>query len=82
MLKAFEYQVCQIQESRVTFVNGVWQGEREMAPDNPDASLNSCPQTWEYLQEVGAAGWELVGALNRSYTGADVQQLFLKRGKS
>ncbi|MBI1923708.1 hypothetical protein HYR99_05605 [Candidatus Poribacteria bacterium] len=81
MPKSFEYQVCQIQESRVTFVNGVWQGEREMVPDNPDASLNSCPQTWEYLQEAGAAGWELVGALNRYHPGVQVQQLFLKREK-
>ena len=81
MLKVFEYQLCQIQESRVTFVNGVWQGERELNPDDTDASLNSCPQTWEYLQQAGAAGWELVGALNRLHTGIQAQQLFLKREK-
>jgi len=80
----FEYLVCQTQYSRVTFVNGEWQGTIPLSAGDSQASLNSCPQVWDYLAQAGRAGWQLVTAANATVTNegqtAHVSyQLFLKR---
>jgi hypothetical protein len=80
----FEYLVCQTQSSRVTFVNGEWQGTVALSSGDPQAALNSCPEVWEYLDGAGRAGWQLVTAANATITneGQTAQisyQLFLKR---
>ena len=74
----FEYLVCQTQYSRVTFANGEWQGSVALN------ALDSCPQVWDYLNQVGRAGWQLIAAANATITneGQTSQvsyQLFLKR---
>ena len=53
MALSFEYQVCQVQNSRVTFVNGEWQGTGPLDAERDEESLNSCPKVWEYLQHAG-----------------------------
>lgn len=80
MAKTCEYLVCLVQKSRVTFVNGEWQGERPLDLDRPDDSLDSCPRTWEFLQQVGARGWELVGVGYQTEPGTEVeaQVLYLR----
>jgi hypothetical protein len=75
-----EYQVCQVQQSRVTFANGRWLGE--MPPDHEDVQLafSSCPAVWEYLNQAGAEGWDLVAVTTRAEPqGQVVDVLYLKR---
>jgi hypothetical protein len=80
----FEYLVCQTQYSRVTFVNGAWQGRIPLESGDSQAALDSCPWMWDYLTEAGLAGWELVTAVNSAITSSESTsqqscQLFLKR---
>ena len=80
----FEYLVCQTQYSRITFANGEWQGSIPLSSGDPQAALNSCPEVWDYLNQVGRAGWQLITAANATVTneGQTSQvsyQLFLKR---
>jgi hypothetical protein len=64
----FEYLVCQTQYSRVTFVNGEWLGTVALDSGDSQAALDSCPQVWDYLAQVGRAGWQLVTAANATIT--------------
>jgi hypothetical protein len=80
----FEYLVCQTQYSRVTFVNGAWQGTVALDAGDSQAALDSCPQVWDYLDQAGRAGWQLITAANATITneGQTSQvsyQLFLRR---
>jgi hypothetical protein len=80
----FEYLVCQTQYSRVTFANGEWQGSVALSSGDSQAALDSCPQVWDYLNEAGRVGWQLITAVNATITneGQNSQvsnQLFLKR---
>jgi len=68
MTKTYEYRVCQVQMSKVTFVNGQWQGsisleEVKHGGTSMDHALASCPLEWDYLQKAGAHGWHLAGAV-------------------
>jgi len=79
-----EYLVCQTQYSRVTFVNGAWQGRVPLESGDSQAALDSCPWMWDYLNEAGHAGWELVTVANSAITNSESTsqlscQLFLKR---
>ena len=80
----FEYLVSQTQYSKVTFVNGAWQGRIPLESGDPQAALDSCPLMWDYLAEAGRAGWELVTVANSAITSSESTsqlacQLFLKR---
>ena len=80
----FEYAVCLMQSSRVTFVNGEWQGRLPFNSGDTQAALDSCPWVWDYLQSAGASGWEMVGATNIGITNGQgtssmSSNLFLKR---
>ena len=80
----FEYLVCQTQYSRVTFANGKWQGSVALSSGDSQAALDSCPDVWDYLNQMGRAGWQLVTAAQSTITteGQTSQvshQLFLKR---
>lgn len=68
MATSFQYQVCQVQQSRVTFVNGEWQGNAHLDPEREAESIDSCPRVWEYLQRAGAEGWDLVSTVTRFHT--------------
>lgn len=81
MSKTVEYQICTMQNSHITFVNGEWQGTVGPAGVDPNEALNSCPLAWDYLRTAGQAGWELVTALNQPADGTHMQMLFLKRGQ-
>jgi hypothetical protein len=80
MAQNYEYQVCMSQYGRVTFVNSVWQGRLPIGEDT-NASLESCPNIWEYLQEAGRDGWELVTVIThpQETPGAAQDVLYLKR---
>ena len=79
-MQSFEYQVCSVQYGRVTFVNGAWQGGVPMSADT-SASLESCPNVWDYLRAAGRDGWELVGTTTHQQAQPDAVQdtLYLKR---
>ena len=79
-MERYEYQVCQVQQSRVTFVNGAWAGS--VAQTDPDAqkALDSCPQIWDYLDQSGGGGWKLVTVTTRVQDGGQVVDvLYLRR---
>jgi len=80
MTPTFEYQVCLVQQSRVTFANGRWAGDVPQDHDDVQAAFNSCPAVWNYLDRAGAEGWELVAATSRAEPqGQVVEVLYLKR---
>jgi hypothetical protein len=51
-----EYLVGQAQKNRVTYVNGAWQGT---ADPKEEKAIDTCPQLWDWLNAVGADGWQL-----------------------
>ena len=79
-MQNFEYQVCSVQYGRVTFVNGAWRGRVPMNFDTSE-SLESCPNVWDYLQEAGRDGWELVSVIThqQKQQEAVLDMLYLKR---
>jgi hypothetical protein len=77
-MQRYEYRICSVQYARVTFANGAWQGSVPPTGDQ-QAALDSCPQVWDYLQEAGRDGWELVAALAQQPQGATMEVLYLKR---
>ena len=70
----FEYMVCTAQLMHLTFVNGQCQGD--LSPDSTGA-LDTCPKLWDFLQESGQDGWELV-AVNATKDD-ELTTLYLKR---
>lgn len=79
MTKQYEYRVCAMQNGRITFVNGQWQGTIAPGTEDPNEALNTCPVVWSYLQEAGERGWQLVSAINQPLTDVQLQTLFLMR---
>ncbi|MFL6253980.1 MAG: hypothetical protein ACJ74T_03085 [Pyrinomonadaceae bacterium] len=79
-MQSFDYQVCSVQYGRVTFVNGVWRGRVPMSEDT-SASLESCPNVWDYLQVAGRDGWELVAVVTHAQAQPEAVQdtFYLKR---
>ena len=75
----YEYRVCAMQNGRVTFVNGQWQGSIAPESDDPNQALDTCPAVWQYLDVAGREGWELVSAINQPLQDVHLQTLFLKR---
>lgn len=73
--KRFEYRICQVQYNRVTFVNGEWAGT---LPPNHEKAAEGCPWAWEYLNKMGADGWQMTGALMMSESN-NAQILYLMR---
>ncbi|HEX8890220.1 MAG TPA: hypothetical protein VF779_13770 [Pyrinomonadaceae bacterium] len=84
MSKTYKYRVCQMQMSRVTFVNGLWQGLQVHEGMDQSQLYNSCPMVWEYLDSAGRDGWVLTGAAQQAVTyGSELANttslLFLKK---
>ncbi len=79
MAKTFEYQVCAMQNGRITFVNGEWQGTIAPEDGDPNAALETCPVVWSYLDAAGRQGWELRGAINQPLQDVHLQTIFLMR---
>ena len=76
-MASFEYLVCSAQLQHLTFLNGRWQGE---IPPNAAGALNSCPHLFDFLQEAGESGWELVAVT--STKDDSLTTLYLKREKT
>ena len=83
MAKTYKYRVCQMQMSRVTFVNGLWQGLQIHEEADQAQLYNSCPMIWEYLESAGRDGWELVTTAAQAVTYGEIANttnlLFLKK---
>ena len=75
----YEYRVCSVQQARVTFVNGAWQGRVEIGAGDFEAALSSCQNVWDYLEAAGYDGWELTGAVAHQTDQASYEILYLKR---
>lgn len=73
MRTRFEYLVVYAAQDRVLRANGHWQGE---VAEGEDGASESCPSLFDYLEEAGAQGWELV-AIDPEDTGT--VQLYFKR---
>lgn len=80
--KSYEYRVCNVQGMRLTYVNAEWQGTKPPNQNDVVSSLNSCPQTWDYLQSAGRDGWELVTAVPLTAVAEENAQIvYLRRIK-
>ena len=69
----FEYLVVYMENDRVLTANGHWQG---LIDKGQEGDVDSCPSLFEYLEDAGAQGWELV-AVDPEETGS--AQLYMKR---
>ncbi len=69
----FEYLVVYVERDRVLTANGHWQGTEERGTPG---GFESCPSLFEYLEEAGAQGWELVSV---DPEGQGTAQLYFKR---
>ena len=79
-MQNFEYQVCSAQYGHVTFVNKTWRGRIAFgSTEDTNALIESCPEIWEYLQEAGRDGWELVAVLTRQVKDGVQEVLYMKR---
>ena len=72
----FEYLVVFVEKDRVLRANGHWQGT---VADGEAGDRDSCPDLFQYLEEAGAQGWELV-SLDPEETGT--ARLFFKRTRA
>ena len=83
MSKTFKYRVCRVERTRVTFVNGHWQGLQIPEDSSPEELYNSCPMVWDYLEASGRDGWELVTAsaqvIAYGEAGSAASLLYLKK---
>ncbi len=77
--RRYEYQVCSVQQARVTFVNGAWQGRVSPEAGGHEAALQSCPNTWDYLEAAGYDGWELTASVAHQTDQASYEVIYLKR---
>ena len=79
-MSGYEYQVCQVQNAAVTFVNGAWQGDVPTAQlKGPDEISDHCPRVWDYLNMAGKQGWELVAVTTEEFEHGRLEVLYLKR---
>jgi hypothetical protein len=79
-MQNYEYRVCAAQSTRVTFVNGLWQGSLPPTTEDTNAALESCPNVWDYLRDAGSDGWELVAAQSHHHMqGVMLETIYLKR---
>lgn len=69
----FEYLVVFMQNDRVLTANGHWQG---LVDKGEDGDVDSCPSLFEYLEDAGAQGWDLVAV---DPEGEGTAQLYFKR---
>ena len=79
MNQCFDFRVCQVQRSRVSYVNGEWQGNRPLAPERVDESLQSCSFEWDYQRAAGDDGWSLVSVAAGIGGDANARILYLTR---
>lgn len=56
-MKRFEYLVVYQENNRILTTNGHWQGE---VPRGDEGDVASCPDKFEWLEQAGAQGWDLV----------------------
>jgi hypothetical protein len=78
MSNHYEYRVCQLQQAKVTFVNGTWAGNKPMDPAKAEDSLSACSTIWDYLYDAGREGWELIATSVTAQT-PPREVLYLKR---
>lgn len=69
----FEYLVVFMSNDRVLTANGHWQG---LVAKGEEGDVDSCPSLFEWLQDAGAQGWDMV-AVDPEETGT--AQLYFKR---
>ncbi len=84
MKPAYEYLVCQSQEGKITVVNGEYIGRfmgNQAVTEVRERMFDSCPDFCDFLQRVGADGWELVCGYNIVNEHAQFEKLIFKRAK-
>ena len=80
-LNRFSYRVVTVQDLRVTFVNGEWNGSVKREDEEMATAFLSCPTIYEYLAAVVADGWELVSVTDHRTGDSWLQNLFLKKAE-
>jgi len=78
----FECRVCQVQESRVTCVDGNWQSHVAPTQGSVREALSSFLLEWEYLDTAGEGGCTLVGAAGGVGGDSNAHVVHLRRDRS
>lgn len=82
MSRAFEHLVLYSVMDRITFANGEWLGADIPEAERVPKDVEACPLVWEYLNQAGAEGWELVSVLETASQVKNqphVRTFFMKR---
>jgi len=74
----YRYLVAVTQQGRISHVNGAWIGAVE--PTEPNA-IDTCPELYDYLDQMGDQGWRLVTSTPLGNQG-QVSNLFLERAEA
>ncbi len=76
----FEYRVLWVQQERVTFVDGAWQGTipYEQAISLGPSWADTCELQYPVLNQMGEDGWELVTVV-RDEGNKPYLRMYLKR---
>lgn len=77
-MKKFESQTLQIQQTRVTWINGQWAGAIALGTD-ADRAFQSCPQLWDYLANAGRQGWSVAATAVLPNNGSEFVMMWLQR---
>lgn len=80
-LNRFSYRVVTVQDLRVTFINGEWNGSVKREDAEMATAFLSCPMIYEYLDATGADGWELVSVTDHRTADSWLQNLYLKKAE-
>ena len=83
-LRSFEYLICNSQNGKITFLNGKYLG-RVMGDQNVlevrERMFDSCPEQFEFLNRLGAEGWEMVNAYHVATEHGHFDTFVFKRPK-
>jgi hypothetical protein len=84
MRQQLEYLVCQAQEGKITYVNGKYAGKFMGDPsviEVRERMYASCPEFCDFLNKLGAEGWELVCGYSITNEYAQFEKFIFKRPK-
>ncbi len=73
----YEYLYCICVDDRVQWANNQWAGEGDpLTAKDPEKLIDTCPRVFDFLNQRGQQGWELVAATNVLSGGEVVTRFF------
>ena len=77
-MKRYESQTLQIQQTRITWIDGRWAGAIQLG-DDADRAFQSCPLLWDYLSNMGKQGWTVAATAVMPNNGSEYLMMWIQR---